>query len=546
MRMYSVLLVDDEEEVYEAIIKKLDWKELGFEVAGYARNGQEALEMAEELKPDVVMTDIKMPYMDGFELARRVKEMYKNTRFIIFSGFDELEYAKETIKIKAEEYILKPINSSELREVFERLKKNLDDEMAEKSNLEKLRERYLKSLPAMQVQFLGTLMEGNLSETQIEEYLDNCQLNLSADNYAVSIIRIDSVPTGNKMLYLAPLKGIVEEFLTEEFINTDYTENKWKFRCFQYVGNLVVLSMFENGMSISRYTDTLDRMCRNAERFLNISVTAGIGPVCNRLSQMEISYQGALEALSYKVMFNDTNVISITDLEPDPYDTEYLNDVSIEDVIRGIKLLPEEEINGIVDEFVENIRQAKLSVAKYRVVIMELITELMKLVNAYKLDMSVIFAGDKDIYARAMELESSESMKEWLYNVCIAMKNSIRKERTDSAKLIVERAMQYVKENYGDIELSVDVLCGILNVSAAYFSTIFKKQTGQSFVNYLTQVRMEHAVELLNTTDDKTYVIAEKVGYLEPNYFSYVFRKHFGISPSKYRTSKVGNNEEQG
>lgn len=544
MNLYRVLLVDDEEEVYEAIIKKLNWNELGFEVVGYARNGQEALEMAEELKPDVVMTDIKMPYMDGFELARRVKEMYKNTRFIIFSGFDELEYAKETIKIKAEEYILKPINSTELKEVFERLKKNLDDEMDEKNNMEKLRERYLKSLPAMQVQFLGTLMEGNLSESQIEEYLENCQLNLIADNYAVSIIRIDSVPMGNKMLYLAPLKGIVEEFLTEEFINVVYAKNQWKFRCFQYVGNLVVLSMFENGMSISRYTDTLDRLCKNAERFLNISVTAGVGQACSKLSQLEFSYSGALEALSYKVMFDDTNVISITDLEPDPYDIEYLNNVSVDDVIRGIKMLSDEEIKSIVSEFVENIRQAKLSVAKYGVIIMELTTEIMKMINAYQLDMAVVFAQDKDIYARAMELESSESLKEWLYNVCIMLKNSIRKERTDSARMIVDRAMQYVNENYGDTELSVDIMCSNLNVSAAYFSTIFKKQTGQSFVNYLTQVRMEHAVELLNTTDDKTYVIAEKVGYIEPNYFSYVFRKYYGISPSKYRTNKAGNHEE--
>lgn len=545
MDLYKVLLVDDEEEVYEAIIRKLNWGELGFEVVGYARNGQEALEMAEELKPDVVMTDIKMPYMDGFELARRVKKMYKNTKFIIFSGFDELEYAKETIKIKAEEYVLKPINSKELKEVFERLKQNLDDELAEKNDVEKLRERYQKSLPALQIQFLGTLMEGNLTESQIDDFMENCQLDLHADNYAVGVIRIDSVPTENKMLYLEPLKGVMVDFMTEEIAARTDDKKKWNFHCFQYVGNLVVLVMFENGIPISRFTDLLNRMCQTAERYLGISVTAGVGQACNHLSQLDFSYTGALEALSYKVIFDDSKVISITDLEPDPYDVGYLNDVNIDEIIRGIKVLTDDEIQELVERFVENIRKAKLPLPKYRVIVMELITELLKMVNVYQLDVEQVFSGDKNIYDKVLALESSESLKEWLYHICILMKNSIRKERSDSAKMIVEKAMHYVEENYSDTELTVEGLSGILNVSAAYFSTIFKKQTGQSFVNYLTRVRMEHAVELLTTTDDKTYVIAEKVGYIEPNYFSYVFRKHFGISPSKYRMNQTENYEEK-
>ena len=117
-------------------MKKLDWESMGFSIAGYARNGVEALEMAEELQPDVVMTDIKMPYMDGLTLCKKLKELYQKVKVIIFSGFDEFEYAKEAIKIEAEEYILKPINSNELREVFERIRTNLDRELDEKRNIE--------------------------------------------------------------------------------------------------------------------------------------------------------------------------------------------------------------------------------------------------------------------------------------------------------------------------------------------------------------------------------------------------------------------------
>ena len=158
MSLYSVLLVDDEEEVFQVIMKKLDWEGMGFRIAGYARNGVEALEMAEELSVDVVMTDIKMPYMDGLTLCRKLKEQYQKINVIIFSGFDEFEYAREAIKIEAEEYILKPINANELREVFERIKNNLDKELDEKRNIDKLREYYLESLPMLQENFLTSLI----------------------------------------------------------------------------------------------------------------------------------------------------------------------------------------------------------------------------------------------------------------------------------------------------------------------------------------------------------------------------------------------------
>ena len=125
MSLYSVMLVDDEEEVIQIIIKKLDWASMGFQIVGYAHNGAEALELAEECQPDVVMTDIKMPYMDGLELSRRLKERYPSIRIIIFSGFDEFEYAKEAIRIEVEEYILKPIDAGELQELFGRIKNPL-------------------------------------------------------------------------------------------------------------------------------------------------------------------------------------------------------------------------------------------------------------------------------------------------------------------------------------------------------------------------------------------------------------------------------------
>ena len=142
--VYSVMLVDDEEDVAQAILHKLDWDKMGFEIPTYAHNGFEALEMAENNMPDVIMTDIKMPYMDGLELGRQIKQLNPGAKIIIFSGFDEFEYAKEAIRLEAEEYILKPVDAVELQNVFTRIHNTLDKETDEKQNVEKLTSYYLK------------------------------------------------------------------------------------------------------------------------------------------------------------------------------------------------------------------------------------------------------------------------------------------------------------------------------------------------------------------------------------------------------------------
>ena len=217
MSLYSVLLVDDEEEVFQVIMKKLDWEGMGFRIAGYARNGVEALEMAEELSVDVVMTDIKMPYMDGLTLCRKLKEQYQKIKVIIFSGFDEFEYAREAIKIEAEEYILKPINANELREVFERIKNNLDKELDEKRNIDKLREYYLESLPMLQENFLTSLIDGRISEDSIEEYARNCSLTLKGPYFVVTVLHISTTNPMEGALPIDPfLLAVSVKKLAEE------------------------------------------------------------------------------------------------------------------------------------------------------------------------------------------------------------------------------------------------------------------------------------------------------------------------------------------
>ena len=194
MSTYSLLLVDDEEEVIQIIIKKMNWEALGFTVVGYAGNGVKALEMVEEYQPDVVMTDIKMPYMDGIELTRQVKERYPETKILVFTGFDEFEYAREAVHMGVEEYILKPINSMELSEIFAQLKKKLDQEISEKRNVETLQQYYMESLPLLQANFYSTLIEGRIAGEELSRYLNDYQITLGGPFYCCLVIHTDLSP----------------------------------------------------------------------------------------------------------------------------------------------------------------------------------------------------------------------------------------------------------------------------------------------------------------------------------------------------------------
>ncbi len=537
MNQYSVLLVDDEEEVFQVIMKKLDWESMGFHIAGYARNGVEALEVAEELQVDVVMTDIKMPYMDGLTLCKKLKENYPKIKVIIFSGFDEFEYAKEAIKIEAEEYILKPINANELREVFERIKGNLDKEIDEKRNIDKLREYYMESLPVLQENFYTSLIDGRIPENAMEKYLANYQIHLNGPYYVVAALHI-STSNLEKELVIDPflmsvsVKRLVDEQLT----------GKWESRAVMYLGDIVVIAQLAEEAEITRFTDMMDKICKMAKRVCGACVTAGVGYVCSQLGQIPLSYQGAKNATSYRVLYGNARAISIAEMDPQenadiPWEEPY-----IQKILKKIKMGEREPLGEAICEFTEALSRSRMSLQKYRILIMELITELSRFGANNQMNLDEIFGGDDDVYTQAMQLESPEALGEWLQDNCLKMQKQVLSERSDTTKSFVARAIEYVKEHYADQDLSIETICGCLNVSAAYFSTVFKKETGKTFINYLTDYRMQEAVDLLLTQNEKTYVIAEKVGYSDPNYFSYVFKKQFGMSPSKYKTSKMDAN----
>jgi len=531
------MLVDDEEEVREAIAGKLDWSAMGFRVVGSAENGEEALEIAEQLRPDVVMTDIKMPFMDGLTFCRRLKESQMSTKIVIFSGFDEFEYAKEAIKLEVEEYILKPINAAELREVFERLKITLDQEIAEKQNIDYLSRYYQESLPIMKEQFLAGLIQGRIPKERIEELNAAYEMNFNAPFYSVSEVHMDNSTSSHghdpktwKRMLAASGKQILDEQMSALFC----------YRSFLYLDRIVIIGMLKDPEEINRMIYYLNQFCKICKRVLGVNTTAGIGQVCESRMQLPFSYRGAADAVEARVLLEPNQAIYIKDIEPNVKETFMLEDRDVQNIMRTVKIGTKEELAAEVWGMTRRMKETVSNLNQYQITLMEIVTETLKVIRAYGVEMNQVFGAGFDLYRDPAQFETLEALGQWLLDTMMRLRSFIRRERKDTAKLLVEKAKQYMEEHFGDSALSVDMLCSHLSVSPAYFSTLFKKETGMTFVIYLTRIRMERAIYLLETTDQKTYMIADAVGYTEPNYFSYVFKKKYGLSPSRYRLQKMG------
>ncbi|MEG2017065.1 MAG: response regulator [Clostridium sp.] len=535
MDFYKVMVVDDEDEIRLGIIKKINWEALGFKVVGDGENGKDALEKAEKLQPDIVLTDIKMPFMDGLELVEQLGRIMPSTRVVIFSGADDFEYAHKAIKLNVVEYILKPINSIELTEVLKRLKDKLDKEYEEKRNLETLYNHYVESLPVLREQFLVSAIEGRVTK---EMWLTKCKklgIDLKGDFYAVAIIQGENSGKDKGEQKIIKLS---EAHLIPISIKKTVDETMWNycsFVSFLYSDFVVVLGDFKEKDKIMKFIQGINEVCTSYEKIMGIALSAGVGRCYEEPTSIRFSYRAAESALDYKLIMGSGKAIYIEDVEPESRVQLQFDEQQETAMLNAIKVSSEENIKMVFRDLIGSFEDLVLPFNQYRIYLMEITTSILKLVQAYNLNMDEIFSENFNCYSYLDSFNSLEDIKSWFIAVALKVNELIKKERINSSRLLVEKAKDYVKKNYNDYDMSVEKLCSQLHVSPTYFSTIFKKETDMNFVNYLTAVRLEEAVKLLNTTDDKTYVVATKVGYAEPNYFSYVFKRKFGVSPSRYR-----------
>ena len=530
MERYKVILVDDEAEVIDMIEKKIHWNDLGFEVAGSATNGVKALELVEKLQPDVVLTDIKMPYMDGLELSRRLNREYPNIYIMLCTGFDEFEYAKEAVHLEIKEYMLKPVNATEMSESLTNLKHTLDREREEKLNVKKLNDYFQEVLPKLQSNFFISLIEGRVEKHDYERFLQAYQVDMKGPLFGCVIFHTSEnhVPEGmNPLLLSMSVEREIKQRLMDQ----------WNCLEFIYMGNTLLILELDAEDQITQITDACDRFCRWAYRIMGAVVTAGIGTVCDSLYEISLSYERAREAVSYRVLYGTKRAINIGEIVP----KEQIKPVQSEEsrmqtLFRAIRIGDSTEIERAAHKEMEKLHKNTETMSQYNLATMEIVSGFFKFCTDNSLDFNKISGNMQNIYEKVSQMDES-SLTAWIVQMSETISEKLKCARNSSARRLIVEAQNIVKERYMEADISLDEICTVLGVSNSYFSSVFKKEAGKSFISYLTDYRMDIAAEMILNTDEKSYTIAEKVGYLDANYFSYVFKKKFGVSPSKYRAS---------
>lgn len=546
--MYKLILAEDEEDVREGIIGQIDWERYGFEVVEQAENGKEAAELVDRLLPDVVVTDIQMPFMNGLQLAEYIRSRHPGTKIIILTGYDEFEYAQRAIKLQIDEYILKPFSSRELIEVLLKVKTVIESEIAEKENIHVLSEHYRKSLPILREQFLSSLVSRRLRPEEIAAKSREYGIPLSGDWFQSSVISLDYIrgpgaaeadhrvslrDTGDRNLQLFAVLNIAEEICLKHGFG----------RVFIHRDDLVMLSSLagkDESEMTGRTLAVLEEIRQNVQRFLKLTVTIGAGTVCRTPELLFRSFADALQALDYRLILGNNRVIWIEDVESRTSRLPVYDELTEQSLIRTVKLGTVQELTEIINELFGTLDGSQVTASEYRIFLLEILTSILRVAKESGSETNELFGPGIASLPDMNKFNNMEDAKQWIIDICTRLMNHIAQERQSSYKQLVEQAKHFIKSHYDDSDISIGRVCQHLHISTGYFSSIFKKETKLTFVSYLLQIRLEAAKELLRTTELKAFEIADKIGFTDPNYFSFCFRKKYGQSPKEYKNGARG------
>jgi len=530
--MYKLILVDDEE------VEEADYR-------------LEVLDIDEKSIQEIAMATIEMPLKDGLKLSENSTERLSAIKKLILTGFDGVDYAKRSIKLNVIEYVHKPVSSEKLTEIILKIKKQIDREITRKKDMQALRDHYIRSLPILKEKFLSSLITGKLKNTDIHEKSKYFNINLCGQGYVVSIVSIDSwnnneygekpvaaqsenagyfkLPEEKELLEYAVL-NITDEIITKHGLGT----------AFQHDGNTVVISVCgesDEEVVVSKTISILNEIRQCIEKYLKHSVTIGVGTVCYDVKDLSYSYKNSITALEYRLILGNNRVIYLKDIQPQPVNKIVFDELKERAVLSCIKGGTTRDIKETLDSIFEEIISSQVSFEDCQIYLLEVLVTILKATKDLNLDMSDIMGNKHNLFAELYHFSDIREIKEWFMEICTKVASRVSNDKKSASKLLVEKAKKYIQNHYHESDITINKVCKCLYISPAYFSSIFKKETKMTFMNYLLNVRMNAAKELLRIPDMKTNEIARKIGYSDANYFSYCFKKKFGISPTEYRNS---------
>ena len=532
--MYKVLLVDDEALIREAISENIQWKEIGFSFMGACENGKQAMEMIKTEQPDLLLTDINMPFVDGMELTRFVYENYPDTKVIIISGYDEFEYAKNAVKYQVLEYILKPITPMEFTETLLRVKKMFDEKKKSLRDIKKIRSAFVSNLPTLQGRYLHHLLSGTVDYAKLTEKQEELRLDLKAVCYNTALVEGDSLEPFTRQyanvrdeLALFAIYNITEEIVKENHCGIVFQAMNEK---------TVIIFMGEEKEELKQQMKMVIPKIRSAiEAFLKIQVTVAVGKTVLCPEDLPESFTKAKSALEYKFMLGGNQIIEAEDYEELRKSVKYVDIFEwASRIAASIRTNKKNEISGGTEAFIGQIKMGYINKNRSIVCAQNLLLSVMNLLDVAEEMEEEIYRSERVFTTKIYGCENLDEITELMTETFLYMSDVMSNQRDSYGKRQALMALEYIEQNYADSSITLNSVCTALAMSTSYFSSVFKNYTGETFIEALTKKRIEKAKKMLERGNRRTYEIAEAVGYSDAHYFSVTFKKITGKTPTEY------------
>lgn len=538
MNEIKVFLVEDEMVIRRGIKNSIDWEKEGYIFCGEASDGELAYPMIIKEKPDILITDIRMPFMDGLELCKLVKKELPNIKILILSGYDEFDYAKEAIRLGVTEYLLKPISSGKLLEALNGVSESIRREKEDKDLVRKYMEEMRENTEHEKQKFFEQMIAGNLSMADALETGEKYEMNLSAGMYNLLLFRFTLGEENRKSGELLGEAEYAIEKLTERL--------EYVFEFQRGVEGWAFLLMADNEEQMSERVKELSKDLEEImKNYSTIAYFGGIGQPVARLRELEESFREAERALAARFTMELNRIISVEDIRM-AQNVDTLDDIEITsfgEIEKTRTMLEkflnngaEDEIDEFVDVYINELPEENLkSVLMRQYIIMDAYIVMMSFCEKFEGIEGEMQAQSEELKNSMKTIQTLEEIKNYirmLLKKIIGVRDTISGRRYSD---IIEIAKDQIRKTYMSDEISLNTIAAEVGMSPSYFSSIFSKEMGKTFVEYLTEIRMDRAKELLMCSSMKTSEIGYEVGYKDPHYFSYIFKKTQNCTAKEFR-----------
>lgn len=531
--MYKVVLVDDEELIIEGMKRLVNWKELGCEIVGAAYDGDEALDIINEAEPDILITDIRMPAMDGLTMIDYVKERFPDLIIMIMSGYSDFEYAHQALEKGAACYMLKPVSEKELSERILQAVKRLDERNHQKEEKEAITVRLYRLKREARISFLYGLLNETPSEAYILEMWKGMELCPYTNRIRVAVLDTDFPLEGPEASVIKfAIDNIVEEVCRSQGNCESVPSGD---------GRIAVFMMESSEYPEDRILEILDQILKTVQSFSKISVSAGLSKSVLFPSQIRDAYQDALNALKKRFYESKPSKLYEGKIKTGRPPIKELRELE-NSLLEAVKKSDKKNAAVVLGRMFHMMLQTAVLPEEY------IYNQLKRILVGYQ---DILFkSGNTEGIGEDMgefwsdfmyRFKLGNELKAWMEGITVRIIECLNKEPDQEAGLI-ERIKYYISRNYRTATRQSVADYFFLNPS--YLSQLFKAETGEVFTDYVNQIRMEEAKRMLVETDYKIQHIADLAGYASSQHFNRTFKKYTGMQPAEYK-KKMQNKQDR-